>query len=323
MTLTQLAKLAGVTQSTVSKAFAGNPRISDETRERIFKLAKEHGCFDKYNKNPFQKKTVAVICPEINSEIYSSIINCLMNHIHERGALMLVAQTQFDPTLEKEFFTYFAFHCKADAIILVEPRAEHTNQTLLPAVSIGSQNCKEIDTVCYSINQAMLDIISRLKALGHTKIGFAGETLTDSKEKLFTEITNSLAIPSNDTSIKNSKKRFEEAGRDCVSQWLAEGTLPTAIVTAYDYIAIGVIKELLQHGYKVPEDVSVVGIDDITLSSFLETTLSSVKYPRDYLCSEAVSLIFKKIDNQHYRSRHVIEIPAEFIPRESIGPAKQ
>ena len=323
MTLTQLAKLAGVTQSTVSKAFAGNPRISEKTREHIFKIAKEHGCFDKYNKNPFNKKIIAVVCPEINSEHYSSTINYLTKYIRSQGALMLLSQTDFDATVEQELFTYLSFHCKVNGIILVEPRHEHTNRALIPAVSIGVQKCKDIDTVIYSIEKAMDDILFSLKAYGHTRIGFAGEVLTETKEILFRETAGKLAISLEDSGIRISKKRFEEAGRDCVRQWISEGALPTAIVAAYDYIAIGVIKELLESGYKVPEDVSVVGIDDIRISSLLQPSLSSVQFPKEELCREAAALVFKKIDNQHYRSRHIIEIPAQFIPRESIGPVKK
>ena len=65
MNLSMIAKLAGVSVSTASKAFAGSREISAETRERIFQIARENGCFDKYIKSKYKKKVIAVIYPEL------------------------------------------------------------------------------------------------------------------------------------------------------------------------------------------------------------------------------------------------------------------
>ena len=102
MTLTKLAELTGVSVSTVSKAFSGSPDIGKETRERIFQIAKEQGCFDKYNKHRFEKKIIAVLCPELGSDLYSETVNCLMKYIEEAGALMTLSVTGFDAEREKE-----------------------------------------------------------------------------------------------------------------------------------------------------------------------------------------------------------------------------
>ena len=64
MNLSNIAKKAGVSVSTVSKAFSGSREIGEATRQRIFDIARAEGCFDKYNKNPFSKPVIAVICPE-------------------------------------------------------------------------------------------------------------------------------------------------------------------------------------------------------------------------------------------------------------------
>ena len=322
MTLSKLAELAGVSVSTVSKAFSESPDVGKETRERIFSIAKEQGCFDKYNKHRFQKKVIAVLCPELGSNHYSSTVNCLMKYIEDAGAMMMLSVTNFDAAKEKELYTYYSSYCKADGMILIGLFGESFGEVLIPTVVMDSkQTWKEVDKVYFSIENSMHDALSALKELGHTKIGFAGERLTKSKQKLFEKTIRELAISIDDQSIKVAKQRFEEAGEECVRSWLNDGALPTAIVAAYDYIAIGVIKELINRGYRVPEDVSVIGMDDIAQSPFLEPSLSSIHYPKEEICREAVSLIIKKIDNQYYRARQTTVIPTEFIPRGSIAAA--
>lgn len=325
MTMKKLAALANVSKSTVSKAFSGAKDINPETREHIFKIAKETGCYDKYNKKPFDKKVVAIICPEINSADYSAIVNLLIHFLEEQNAIALLSSTSFDEDKEKEFYRYYNTYCKADGVIIINTLGVYSGaEVMIPTVSMfAKHDSKLIDNVDFTSVEAMRNIISTLKALGHKKIGFAGEPLTTGMMTLFRDTAREFAISLSDSSLKISDKRFEEAGKDSVRQWLAEGTLPTAIIAAYSYIALGIINELKENGIKVPEEVSVVGINDTAFSSFVVPPLSSIKYPNEELCREAVSLLLKKIDNQHYRARHTTNIPARFIVRESIGPAKK
>ena len=77
MNLSMIANLAGVSVSTASKAFAGSREISEETRERIFQIARENGCFDKYIKNKYEKKVIAVIYPELRGGFYTDVLSIL------------------------------------------------------------------------------------------------------------------------------------------------------------------------------------------------------------------------------------------------------
>ena len=113
MNLETLAKLAEVSVGTVSKAFSGSKEISEDTKDRIFALAKEHGCFDKYNKNRFEKKVVAVLCPEIKSEYYTTIATLLERQITSHGGIMLLSTTEFSEEREMTLFSYYASYCKA------------------------------------------------------------------------------------------------------------------------------------------------------------------------------------------------------------------
>ena len=321
MNLNTLASLAGVSVATVSKAFSGNREISPETRERIFALAREHGCFDKYNKNKFEKKVIAVICPELISDYYNALTTILDRELSARGGIMTVSVSSFDYDRERELFAYYTSYCKADGIIVVNPHGPIVNPLVFPSVAIGSKHVHEnTDTIHLSIERAIEDAVRYLKELGHTDIGFAGEMLTMSKLRAFEDAMQQVGLPIHQQWIKVSEARFEQSGICAAEEWIREGQLPTAILTGYDYIAIGVIKTLRRHGIRVPEDVSVIGMDNIALAPYLETSLSSVCTHNELACKQAVELIMKKLGNQYYHPREEIVIPSEFIPRGSTGP---
>ena len=322
MNLNTLAKLAGVSVATVSKAFSGREEISAETRDRIFAIARAHGCFDKYNKNKFDKKVIAVICPELNSDYYNAYITILNREIEAQGGLMTVSVHNFSHEKTEEMFAYYSSYCKADGIIVVGPTGILNNPLMIPAVAIGTSKDHEyVDSIFIDFGTAIMDAIYFLKAKGHTRIGFAGETLTGSKEKLFRNALRHAGIPLREEWIKVSEERFEKAGITATDAFLKEKELPTAILASYDNIAIGMIKSLQEKGIRVPEDISVIGMDDIAVASFLETSLSSIRTHTDEACRLAVELIMKKLKNQYYSVRQNITIASEFIPRDSSAEA--
>lgn len=324
MNLTTLAKLAGVSVATVSKAFSGSREISEETREKIFSIAREHNCFDKYNKNKFDKKVIAVIAPELGSDYYNTILSILNREITEQNGIMTVSIGNFSAEKENELFAYYSSYCKADGIIIVAPKSIIKNDERIPAVTIGHLKSSEnVDLIRLDMREAIHDAVAYLKSKGHTKIGFVGEALTLSKLNAFRAAMCEELLPVRNEWMKTVNERFEKAGILATDQLLAEKEMPTAILAAYDYIAIGIIKRLKQKGYRVPEDISVIGMDDISIAPFLETSLSSIRTHTEDACRTAVELIMKKTKNQYFCSKNEITYFAEFIPRSSSGNAPQ
>ncbi len=323
MNLTALARAAGVSVATVSKAFSGSREISEETKARIFAIARKAGCFDRYNKNKFGKHVIAVICPELASEYYSAIATLLNREITAAGGVMVTSVSGFDADNEKELFEYYASYCHADGIILMHQSTKINNAVNTPAVAFSSVKMKNIDNITLDLSGAIEDAVLHLKELGHTEIGFAGELLTGSKQEAFCSAMRRAALPVQKKWLKVSHARFEQAGVEIAAEWLREGTLPTAVFAAYDYIAIGIIKHLQAAGVRVPEDVSVVGMDDISVAPYLSISLSSIRTHTEEACRRAVALVMKKIENKYYSVRESIVIPAEFIARESSGGARR
>ena len=221
MNLSTLAKLAGVSVATVSKAFSGSDEISPETREKIFSIAKEQGCYDRYNKNKFDKKVIAVICPELNSDYYNNLITILDKKITAAGGIMTVSVSNFSSDREKELFAYYSSYCKADGIITINQKAEIIGSTNIPYIGIfPGKNCKCPDAITGSLTGAFFDAVKHLKELGHTEIGFIGEKLTQTKSETFKDALRNLGLSVNNDFIATSNGRFEKAGISVIDNWV-------------------------------------------------------------------------------------------------------
>ena len=324
MNMRSIAKLAGVSLSTVSKAFSGSDEISEATRERIFEIAKQHGLYDTYKKDKFHKKVIAVIAPEIRNDFYSEAIEILHKCIKESGGIMLLSFNEFKKDQTQELISYYTSYHRVDGIICICPKSDLINPTLIPGVVIFSGKQKyegwtEIRTDMYSSIKAA---VYRLKELGHTDIGFACEISTRGKLEDFKHALRSASLPLRAEWIGTAQSRFEKGGEEIANSWIASGRIPTGIIASNDYKAMGIIKALKEKGFSIPYDVSVVGIDDIRTAQSFEPSLSSIRTNYNDVCKRAVEILIKKIDNQYYNPIEDTVISTCFIPRDSIGVCK-
>ncbi|MBQ6824497.1 MAG: LacI family DNA-binding transcriptional regulator [Clostridia bacterium] len=322
MTLRDLATEAGVSVSTVSKAFKNSPEISNDTRERIFKIARQQGCFHKYYQEQYPNKVVAVICPEIKSNHYSEQVEYLQNKLAGRGIEVLIATDDFNATKQQHIISLLAEHTKVDGIIVYELRAPVPKGLEIPLVSIGtSEGIHHTDAIRGNQKKNFSTAINHLRELGHRKIAFIGEPLTQTSLEAFQQIMQNYELESD--LVVTAEGRFEEAGKDGVRRLLEIGKPFTAIFCAYDYIAIGAIKELKKYGLQVPKDISVVGNNNIRTAGHLDKGLTTIDQSKEAFCDLACELLTKKIENPYYCSGTNIEISGSLIVRETTGPCNE
>ncbi|MBO5726960.1 MAG: LacI family DNA-binding transcriptional regulator [Clostridia bacterium] len=319
MTMRELARLANVSVSTVSKAFSDAEDISSDTKNHIFKVAREYGCYHKFYKGKFPKSIIAVIAPEINSAHYSTYIEFLQRIIESSGGIMLLSAYQFDSEKQIELIEYYSDYLHVDGIIVFSMREGLKKIYETPIVSLYSSKDQNVEGISLHTAPAFKKAIKLLKDLGHKHIAFASESLTLSKAKTFCE----YYMPKNEEDyVFFSNNRFEKAGIDCAEQILNSKIPFTAIFCAYDDIAFGVIKHLTEKGYNVPRDFSVIGIDNISVSSYLEISLTTIDPLYEKSCNAAWELLQKKMKNKYYKSKEPIEFTAELIVRDSVAKAK-
>ncbi|MBQ7386908.1 MAG: LacI family DNA-binding transcriptional regulator [Clostridia bacterium] len=320
MTLTRLAELADTSVGTVSKAFAGSREVSEATRERIFKIAKEEGCFDKYYKAPRERPMVALLFPESESEHYGIQMGILERELNRRGADTIIAITRFDREREARLFRELAYMMKVDGVIVSGTAELISNPDEVPLVTITGKRGKlpGSDNVCVDMQGGIDELVRTLKAYGHKSVGFIGEELTAAKEKMFRTAMRREGLSLHERYIVRSSSRFGAAGEDSMKQLIERGDIPSVIVAAYDQIALGAMRYATAQGYKIPDDISFVGIDDITVTEYSGVPLSSIHINLEGVCEKVIDLLFKRMDNRHYRGRTDIIVSATLNVRESL-----
>jgi len=315
ITLKELARRANVSVATVSKAFHDADDISEDTKKHIFTVAKQLGCFGKYYKGKYHKKIVAILCPELRGNHYSSYVECLRELMEHSDCIPIVAVYDFNARKQAELLEYFASYLKVDGVLVMEQICDTKIGFSAPVVSVFSGS--KIDCVNVNLENAMLEAVRVLKDLGHTRIAFIGEGLTGRKKELFCRAmkTNDL----DEALVYESKFRFEEAGEDGIRNLTESGVDFSAVICAYDNIAIGAIRELERCGRSVPDDISVIGIDNISFAKYMGIPLTSVDTNPKEVCMIAWDLLQKKMESPYYSSTQNITINAKLVVRESVG----
>lgn len=323
MTLKKIAQTAHVSLSTVSKALSGSKEISEELSQTIIKIALEQGYFEEKGKRKIEYSkmdaiNIAVICPEIISLDYAKYITCIKNAVEAKGGLPSVYVYDFDrEKLVKMLETITVKKC-ADGIILFPPD-RFSFPSSIPAVAVSLENA-EYDTVYCDPDLYFYDIISYLKNKGHTKISFVGEAYTMRKLEAFKNSMKKLGLKINEEDIYVIHERFEQIGYKAAEKMLQKPALPTAVVCAYDEVALALIHRLSEHGVDIPGSVSVIGINDIPMSSYSQIPLTTVNTFHEEKGKIAVNLLYDKILNNVDSVRH-IAVKHQLIERKSSGKA--
>jgi len=282
MTLSKLAKLAHVSLSTASKAFSMSSEVNEETREMIFGLAREHGCFKKFYNAKYPKLVIAVICPEFRSRYYSSLVTSIQETLAEMNCEICVASTDFSKEKRKDLYDYYNNYSNVDGIIVIDGGSGDLADGNVPVVTNGKSNEKTL-SVSSSSSMGINLAVDYLLSKNVKDIGFIGESHTNSKLVAFEEYMNQKHINVNQDYVSVSEERMERGGYEAMKKLFERNTVPRALICAYDCMAIGAMKCIFDRGLKVPDDVAVIGMNNNRESEFLNPPLSSID-----LCTEKI-----------------------------------
>lgn len=321
MTMQELAKLANVSVSTVSKAFCDANDVSDETKQRIFEIAKEHGCYGHFYKGKYHKKVIALIVPELASNYYTRFAECLQKIIEKNNCMVVISSDHFSISAQAELIEYYSSYLKVDGIIVANLYRPLKKSHCTPLVALFTCADKSVDSIIVDWETSLTEAIHVLRNYGHKNIVFLGEQLTVGKVTSFQKLMGASGFFNPYT--YQSSFRFEKAGQDGVLHLLEKDIPFTAIVCAYDNIAFGAMKELKKHGFSIPEDISIIGMDNIDMSQYTNTSLSSIGVNIEEFCAVVWDLLSKKIRKKTFYNCQQITLQGNLVLRESIADVKK
>lgn len=324
--LKDIARFAGVTVSTVSKALNGSREINKDTTNRIIKIAGELGYkSNKFNNllNDVPSNIIGVIAPEVISGYYSVIIEEIQRIVQGAGYLMFAAFSNFKSGSEVELLHVFKGK-KVDGILIIRSSSEDTTHELesfvkdnkIPVVQIvhsalsgeTAANCCDGFTIDDEFGISLA--AQHLMEMGHKRIGFVGDEYSMQRLEHFKSFAKRNGLEVDNQLIKVGSERFELGGYMRMKEMLESGRRPTAVVASYDNIAIGAMHAIIEKGLRVPEDISVTGFDDIKSSSYLHKPLTTVAVPISELGKISAEALLKKVKNKdHEIIQHVILKP--------------
>lgn len=316
MTLTELARLAHVSTSTASKAFALSPEVNEETRNMIFDVAKANGCFKKFYHSEHPGLLFAIICPEFESTYYSAFISEMQKYLSQYNCEVAVASTGFDEKTEQRLIEYYQRYHTADGIILING---HTTLTSKREIPIATVNCPSSCKGCINVNinsqNAMNLMIKNWADAGFCDIGFIGDCYTNERLEHLKSAIKNAGLPVTEKFLVTVDERFERCGYLGVQKLISRGKLPRAMLCAYDRISLGAMRAFSEHGIKIPEDVAIFSVDDAPFAEYTTPTLTSISDKVDEVCRKIATSLMAKIRGLPYESD--IKLECELKLRES------
>jgi LacI family transcriptional regulator len=321
MTYRKIAQLAGVSLSTVSKALSGSREISEETAQRIRKIAEENGAARQNSRKIRTYRRVAIVVPEIVSVHYSTYATQIAAELNKFGIDPCIYISGFDAKKYYEHLGTLAEEELMDGIILLTDTP--VPQPLrVPIVQLTDQQLS-YDTVVCDTKGGITEAVRYLKELGHSKIGFISEINTGAKLEYFRSAMDQLSLPLDEKYIFVSDKRFAEIGMDAAEYYLTLSEMPSALIAAYDEVALGAIHVFRKHGVRIPEDISIIGINDIPSAAYASIPLTTISTFTEEMVQQCVKMLLDHMKRQDKHMIQNIRVICRLVVRDTTARARE
>jgi DNA-binding LacI/PurR family transcriptional regulator len=328
-TIKQIAKKANVSIATVSRALNNDIRVTDETKEKVLRISNELDYKPNLVARNFVKKTsyaIGLILPDISDEFFTDVIRGVDEITYKNGYYTMVASSHKHRTLADSITTFAQTGLIGGVILLMSTMTDNLkcilDQAKIPVVLIGAgKQERDFDIVTIDNYQGAFN---------------ATEYLI--KKKKFKKIAH-ITGPSENYDAYLRKKGFIDAckknGVSISKSFIVDGNFtvdsgyhgfiqlyglpekPEAIFAANDMMALGCYDAANYFNVKIPDDIGLIGFDDIFMSKYINPSLTTVRVQIEEVGKAAATLLIERLKNSNGKSHSLIKIPTELIIRNS------
>ncbi len=329
VTLHDVAREAGVSVNTVSRALNGKPDVSPETRARVLEVAKRLG----YRPNRLARGlrsnktfTLGVIVTDIANPFFAELVKGVEEAARQNGYSILLEDTGEDS--EKEATAIQTMLAERVDGLLITPVQSDSNtledvlKSKIPTVLMGRyfSDLKLPYVVTNDVRGAAL-ATKHLIDLGHRNIAHVGGPLhiSSAQDRLsgYRQALQAHGIPIRKEYVLMGAVTLED-GYEVGKELLKLKPLPTAVFAYSDFVAIGLMQSLLDEGLRIPDDVSLVGYDNITFSAYTRVPLTTVEIPKRDLGREAVQMLVQLLKGGSALKSREKKLPVKLVLRQSV-----
>lgn len=325
-----VAKRAGVSTMTVSRALNEPSKVSSEMRERVLSAVKEIGYLPNHLASSLSSNrstTVGLIVPSIDNSIYTQTVKGLSDVMRQSGFQLMIAESGYDPNEEEELITAFLAH-RVSGLVL--HNTEHTPQAAakirksgVPVVENGNIPADPLDmAVSYSNEDAAYAMTMHLGRLGYRHIGFASlySVHNDrSKDRLkgYVRALNQLGLE-HDPRLIVETSRGLSAGAEAVARIVQTVPEVDALFCAGDVLAVGALFECQKRKWAVPDRIALASFDDVDLLRHVTPSVTTLRLPRYDIGERSARMLLSRIiDGAEHLRGSVVDLKFEVIQRES------
>lgn len=329
--LRQVARIAGVSTATVSRVINRPESVSDSLRARVNMVIDQLGWVPHAAARALASNrtgSIGAIFPALALGDFARAIDAMQDALAARNYLLLLARSQYDAELEFSLARKLVER-GVDGLVLVGSTRLPEYDQFLSKIEIPYVNSfvyrEESRAPCIGPDnaKAMADMVDYLVSLGHRRFGLIAQTARNNdraaarREGVHAALARyGIAIPpqgvvEGEWSINEGRKLFRQA--------IEVNPRPTALICGNSLLAVGAVLEAMQIGIRIPEEISIVGYDDIELMSELPLSITTVRVASDEVGRVAADMVVDMVEGKPVGIG--ARIPSEVVPRATTGPA--
>jgi DNA-binding LacI/PurR family transcriptional regulator len=328
ITIKDIAKEAGVSHTTVSRALRSDSRITPETTERILQLAQELGYVPNLiaqSLNAQRTYTIGMLVTSVADPVVMDFMEGAEDVAQKQGYCIFLSTSRNDPIREFNVVDTFQRR-RVDGVIVVASRTGDQYRLALdriqvPLVLLDSEEVNDTHPAINIDNVGGASLaVAHLLALGHRRIGYIGALTRPSTNAKrlsgYTQTLEQAQIQIDPTWVVNPPVEDDiECGRLGVEHCLAAGV--TAIFCYNDQIAISALNSCYHKGIAIPQQLSIVGFDDVRPASYVNPPLTTVRQPLQEMGKRAMKMVLGLIDKTPVQNE---QLECELVVRASVAP---